>query len=136
MLLPRGGTQGAPTTASAIMESQIKKIKSHASGHGLMSPRVRKEFLSPYTAVHNWVSALPGATSLGLFFPVLLEALGTRAVSEGDDASPITHIPKAQNSYSQVKDGSRILLQATLCSDTTPWCSLLLSALIISTTIT
>lgn len=69
MPLPRGGIRGAPTTTSAIMESQIKKIKSHASGHGLMSPRVRKEFLSPYTAVHNWVSALAGATSPGLFFP-------------------------------------------------------------------
>lgn len=63
MLFPRGGIRGVPNTTSAIMESQIKKIKSHASGHGLMSTRVRKESLSPYTAVHNWVSALPGGTS-------------------------------------------------------------------------
>lgn len=132
MPLPRGGIWGAPTTTSVITESQIKKIKSHASGHGLMSARVRKEFLSPYTAVHNWVSALPGATSPGLFFPLLLEALGTRAVSEGGDASPITHIPKAQNSYPQVKDGTRTSLQA---SPSVVWCSLPLSALIISNTI-
>lgn len=74
MLFPRGGIWGVPSTPSTIMESQIKKIKSHASGHGLSSARVRKEFLSPYTAVHNWVSALPGATSPCLFFPFLFEA--------------------------------------------------------------
>jgi len=63
MLFPRGGIQGVPNTTSAIMESQIKKIKSHASGHRLMSTRVREESPSPHTAVHNWVSALPGGTS-------------------------------------------------------------------------
>lgn len=63
MPLPQGGIRGALNMTSAIMESQIKKIKSHASGHGLLSTRVRKEFLSPYTAVHNWVSALLGGTS-------------------------------------------------------------------------
>lgn len=85
-----------------------------------MSPRVRKEFLSPYTAVHNWVSALAGATSPGLFFPLLLEALGTGAVSEGHDASPITHIPTAQNSYSQVEDAQGPCSRPSLCSVVLP----------------
>lgn len=40
-----------------------------------MSTRVRKEFLSPYTAVHNWVSALPGGTSPALLLPSFSEAL-------------------------------------------------------------
>lgn len=61
--ISEGWDTGSTIVTSAITESQIKKIKSHASGHRLMSTRVRKEFLSPHTAVHNWVSELPGGTS-------------------------------------------------------------------------
>lgn len=73
--ISEGWDTGSTIVTSAITESQIKKIKSHASGHRLISTRVRKEFLSPHTAVHNWVSELPGGTSPRLVFSFLFQAL-------------------------------------------------------------